>query len=225
MERLSQQTYAEMAIDWARRNVIATTVVGLLGVTVPLGIYFYGSRYEQIQEKEISTQEDETAETSEPSKRSLPRISIFSIHVSEVAMDIPAAFELGIQAGGITNLAVHDIDVVLDFGRAEIDVCDYTPEAAVTNVLSEDKSHRRIEIKELQQEEKFYIRCLITSPVFNQVIINAGNIDRSVSMDFEQYQARHRREEDGFWSKLFQVFAACMVGIFCLWVVKKVFSD
>ena len=180
MERLSQQTYAEMAIDWARRNVIATTVVGLLGVTVPLGIYFYGSRNAQIQEKEISTQEDET---SEPSKLSLPGISISSIHVSEVAMDIPAAFELGIQARGITNLAVHDIDVVLDFGRAEIDVCDYTPEAAVTNVLSEDKSHRRIEIRELQQEEKFYIRCLITSPVFSQVIINAGNIDGSVSMD------------------------------------------
>ena len=69
-------------------------------------------------------------------------------------MDIPAAFELGIQAGGRTNLAARDVDVALDFGRAEIEICDYTPEPAVTNVVAEDRSHRRLEIEELQQEEK-----------------------------------------------------------------------
>ncbi len=212
METRSQQTYAEKALAWARRNVIATIVVGLLGVSAPLGIYFYSSRYENVQEKEISTQEDET---SEPSK---PRISISSIHVSEVAMDIPAAFELEIHVGSFTNLAVHDIEVILDFGRAEIDVCDYTPETVVTNVLAEDKSHRRIAIEKLQQKEKFYIRCLITSPVFNQVIINAANIDRSVSMDFEQYQSRQRHglEEVGFWTVIGRCTALFFIFMLCV---------
>ena len=120
-------------------------------------------------------------------------------------MDIPAAFELGIQAGGRTNLAAHDVDVVLDFGGAEIEVCDYTPEPAVTNVVAEDKSHRRLEIEELQQEEKFHIRCLISSPVFDQVIISGGNIDRGISIDFAQYQASlvsERAESVGFWPRV-----------------------
>ena len=86
-------------------------------------------------------------------------------------------------------MAARDIDVVLDFGRAEIEVCDYTPESAVTNVMAEDKSHRRLEIGVLQQEEKLHIRCLISSPVFDQVTISGGNIDRGRSIDFEQYQA------------------------------------
>ena len=115
-------------------------------------------------------------------------------------MDIPAAFELGIQAGGRTNLAARDVDVALDFGRAEIEICDYTPEPAVTNVVAEDRSHRRLEIEELQQEEKLHIRCLISSPVFDQVIISGGNIDRGISIDFEQYQASLLSERSGFWN-------------------------
>ena len=117
-------------------------------------------------------------------------------------MDIPAVFELGIQVGGRTNLAAHDVDVALDFGRAEIEVCDYTPEPAVTNVVAEDKSHRRLEIEELQQEGKLYIRCLISSPVFDQVIIGGGNIDRGISIDFEQYQASLLSGRPGFWTGL-----------------------
>ena len=220
METGSQQTYAKKALDWARRNVIATIIVGLLGIAAPLGIYLDSSRQEDVQEKEISTQEDESSEPSQP------RISISSIHVSEVAMDIPAAFELELHVGGFTSLAVHDIDVVLDFGRAEIEVCDYTPEVAVTNVLAEDKSHRRIKIEKLQQEEKFYIRCLITSPVFNRVIINAGNIDNPVSMDFEQYQSRQRygAKGVGFWTVIGRCTGLFFIIILCAKMFRWLFD-
>ena len=117
-------------------------------------------------------------------------------------MDIPAVFELGIQVGGRTNLAARDVDITLNFGRAEIEVCDYTPEPAVKNVVAEDKSHRHLEIEELQQEEKLYIRCLISSPVFDQVTISGDNIDGGISIDFEQYQASLLSGRAGFWTIL-----------------------
>ena len=102
-------------------------------------------------------------------------------------MAIPAVFELGIQVGEILKSAAQAFDIILDFGRAEIEVCDYTPKSVIMNVVANDKSHRRIEIAELQQKEKFYIRCLISSPVFEQVIISGENISRGTSIDFKQY--------------------------------------
>ena len=140
-------------------------------------------------------------------------------------MDIPAAFELGIQVRGVTNLAAHDIDVILDFGRAEIEVCDYTPEPAVTNIVAEDKSHRRLEIEELRQKEKLYIRCLISSPVFDQVIINGGNLSHSTSIDFEQYQARLLSEPTGFWAGLGYCFVVFFSVMFCFKIMGFLFSS
>ena len=203
---------------WSRRNAIATIFIGLLTSAIAVGIFFFGSR-----DQEIGTRTDTSSESS---KTALPTISISSIHVSEVAMDIPAAFELGIQAGGRTNLAAHDVDVVLDFGRAEIEVCDYTPESAVTNIVAEDKSHRRFEIEELQQEEKLYVRCLISSPVFDQVIISGGNIYRGISIDFEQYQASlvsEPAESVGFWAGLGYFWVIFFTIMFCFKIIGFLF--
>ena len=140
-------------------------------------------------------------------------------------MDIPAAFELGIKAGGITNMAVHDVDVILDFGRAEIEVCDYTPESAVTNVVAEDKSRRQLKIEELRQEEKLYIRCLISSPVFDQVIIRGGNTQRGISIDFEQYQASLLSEPVRFWAVLGYFFVIFFSAMLCFKIIGFLFGS
>ena len=126
-------------------------------------------------------------------------------------------------------MAAHDIDIILDFGRAEIEACDYTPGAVVSNVSAEDKSHRRIQIEALNQEEKFYIRCLLSSPVFNQVIITGGNIDSSVTMGFKQYQERWIRlrsesTEVGFWTIMFRITAIFFIFIFCVKIVYWLFD-
>ena len=205
-----------MSEHWSRRNVIATIIIGLLTIAVTLGIFLFDSR-----DQEIGIQTDASSESSITTS---PTISISSIHVSEVAMDIPAAFELGIQVGGSTNLAAHDIDVILDFGRAEIEVCDYTPARAVMNVVAEDKSHRRLEIEELRQEEKLYIRCLISSPVFDQVIISGGNISQGISIDFEQYQASLLSEPVGFWVGLGYFFVIFFTAMFCFKIIGFLFD-
>ena len=205
---------------WSRRNVTATILVGILTCAVTVGVFWFGS-----QDQEIGTQIDTTGTSSESSTPTSPTIAIVSIHVSEVAMDIPASFELGIQAGGATNLAVQDTTVVLYFGRAEIESCDYTPKSAIVNVVADERSYRRLEIVKLRQEEILHIRCLISAPVFEQVIITGGNIFREVSIDFEQYQASERRESVGFWNGLFRFFILFFTGMFCLKVIGYLFSD
>lgn len=64
-------------------------------------------------------------------------------------MDAPAVFELEIQSFGATRTPVRDVNVVLDFGRAEIEVCGHVPVSVVSNVASEGKSIRRLKISEL----------------------------------------------------------------------------
>ena len=240
MERKSQQAeevllrrlvqsankYSAKTVNWTRRNFFVALFVGVLGVGTPLVIHFYGSMGQETQEKEVSTQKNAASESDKPK---LTTISISSIHVSEVAMDIPAAFELGIEVGGFTNLAAYDIDIILDFGRAEIQACDYTPGSVVSSVSEEDKSHRRIQIEVLDQGEKFYIRCLLSSPVFNQVIITGGNIDSRVTMNFKQYQEgwlRLRSESTGvgFWRIIFRIAAVYFIIIFSLKIAGRLFD-
>ena len=203
---------------WSRRNVIATIVFGILTCAVTLGVFWFGS-----QDQEIGTQVDRIGASPDSSTTRSPTISIVSIHVSEVAMDIPAAFELGIQAGGATNVAVQNIRVILDFGRAEIEDCDYTPEQSVTNVVAEDNGYLHLQIGELQQEETLHIRCLTSYPVFDQVIITGGNITNDVSIDFEQYQASRRPESGRFWIRLFYFFVIFFTAIFCLKTIGFLF--
>ena len=202
---------------WAKHNVVATLGVGLLSIAITLLLFFVESR-----EHEIGTQ---TIESSESSETSLPTVSISSIHVSEVTLDIPAVFEMAIQVGGASNLSARDIDLILDFGRAEIEVCDYMPKSAVTHVVDEDKSYHRLEIAELRQEEKFYIRCLISSPVFENVIIKGGNTRSTRSIDFEQYQANLQSGPFGFWQGLGVFFVLFFSAIFCLKVIGFMFPN
>ena len=149
-----------MSERWSRRNVIATLVVGVLTCAVTVALFFFDN-----WAQEIGTQ---TVESSEPSETSLPTVSISSIHVSDVAMDVPAVFEIAIQVDGTSDLPARGIDVTLDFGRAEIQVCGYTPRGTVGKIVNEDKSYRRLEVAELRQEETLYIRCLISTPEFKK---------------------------------------------------------
>ena len=209
------EKWAKLNVTWSRRGVIAVIILGLLGIFVSVALFIYRD-----ENQEIPT---ETIESSEAPKGS-PTVSISSIHVSEVAMDVAAAFELEIQAGGVSKIPACDINIVLDFGRAEIEACDYAPKPVVTNVVVEGKSHRRFEVSQLGQKEKLYIRCLISSPTFNQILINGGNLRFDESMSFESYMNYNSKIDTSFfetWSKV--VFVVFTI-IFFFWFCSKLFG-
>ena len=79
------EKWAKLNVTWSRRGVIAVIILGLLGIFVSVALFIYRD-----ENQEIPT---ETIESSEAPKGS-PTVSISSIHVSEVAMDVAAAFEL-----------------------------------------------------------------------------------------------------------------------------------
>ena len=207
-----------MSKRWNRRNVIAIIFVGVVtGIVVPLGIYFYDNR-----EQEIGTP---TTKSSVSSDDSLPTISISSIYVSDVAMDVPAVFEIGVEVGGVSNLPARKLNVILDFGRAEVQVCDFTPKQAIKNFTNDDKSYRRLEIEELRQEETLHIRCLISSPEFKKVVVEGTGIHRGISIDFAEYQANLFDEPIGFWSGLWRTFIAFLVAMICLKIIGLVLRN
>ena len=207
---------------WSRRNIIATIFAGVLPSMVALGIFLSDSENQEMGSQDPKA--PDSSESFEPSER-LPTISISSIHLSEVPMDIPAVFEMGIQTGGVSDLSVSDVDVILDFGRGEIETCDHTPKSAIKNIVAEDKHRRHIVIAEMRKKEKLHIRCLISSPIFDQVIIQGGNIQRGVSMDFAQYQTGLLSDTPGFWEIIGRIFVTCFVGMICIWMLRVAFAD
>ena len=203
---------------WSRRNVIATVAVGLLSCVVTATLYFVDFRTQ-----EIGTQT--TIESSESSEESSATVSISSIHLSTVALDVPAAFEMEVQVQGSSRFSAHDINVILDFGRAEIEGCGYSPKGAVRTIVEEDKSYRRLEVTELRPQEKLYIRCLLSSPVFEKVAVEGGNISIKRSIDFAQYQASLLSEPLGFWSWLGRLFVIFLLIMLCLKIIGYLFPD
>ena len=207
--------WARLTVAWSRRGVIAVVIVGLLGILVPVALFFYGTG-----EKEIPTK---TVESLKAPKGS-PRISISSIHLSQVAMDVAAAFELVIQADSISNIPVRETSVILDFGRAEVESCGYVPKRVIAKVFDEDKSHRRFKIAELGPEEKLYIRCLISSPVFSQVLISGGNVFAEKSMNFDAYKNYTDEIVTPFFEGWYKVVTIAFTVIFFLWLWRLIFS-
>ena len=206
---------------WSRRNVIATLVVGLLTCAVTLAVYFFDNRKQEIGTKTTGS----TASSETSSKTSLPTVSISSIHISDVAMDVPAVFEMGIEVDGFSSLPARDINVTMDFGRAEVQVCGYAPKGAVRNFINEDKSYRRLEVAQLRPEETLYIRCLISTPEFKKVAIEGRNIKSGRSMDFAQYKASLLGKPLGFWGNLGRFFVIFISIMLCFKIIGFLFPN
>ena len=182
----------------------------------PLTVYFLQSG-EQTIETEIVT----TSENSEEEK--LPTASISSIYVSETAMDIPAVFEVAIEAGGVSDLPARDVNVILDFGRAEVETCGYSPKTTVRSFVDKDESYRRIEVEEIKQQERLYIRCLLSTPYFERVVIEGGNLRSGISTDFDKYRASRESEGIGFWGAVWRAVAVLFIVLFCLKAIGIMF--
>jgi len=151
-----------------------------------------------------------------------PSIRISSVYLSEVAMSVPAFFELSIQP----QLApAFGTELILDFGRSEVDVCGYTPMRYVENVETTDKNYRRFKIAQLGKDEKFYVRCIISAPFFSQVIIQGGNINIAKSLTFAEYQASVSGPSIGFWPGLGYFFVIFFTAMLCLKIIGFLFDS
>ena len=206
---------SEMSERWSRRNVIATVAVGILSIAVALAVYFL-----QSGEKTIET---EIVTTSGETEEKLPTVSISSIYISETAMDIPAVFEMAIEAGGVSDLPARDLNVILDFGRAEVETCSYSPKKMVRTFVDDDKSYRRLKIEEIKQKERLYIRCLLSSPNFEKVVIEGGNLRSGISTDFSRYRASLESEGVGFWGAIWRAVAVLFIVLFCFKIIGILF--
>ena len=212
----------EVSEKWSRLNFI----VGILAILVAVAPYFLNSARNQEVEPQNEAS-SESSDESESSKPSLPTVEIASLYVSKVAMDIAAVFELEIQNTSLSGVSAHDFTVILDFGRAEVEVCDYTPKPFVITVAAKDKSYRSLEIVKLRQHEKLYIRCLISSPVFNQVIIEGDKIRSNGLIDFQQYRER-LAEPRTFWTNVWDNVGSpvfyVLLSLGTLWLFFKIIS-
>ena len=140
-------------------------------------------------------------------------------------MDIPAVFEVAIEVGGVSNLPARDLSVILDFGRAEVETCSYSPKKAVRLFVEDDKSYRRLEIEEVKQQERLYVRCLLSSPYFEKVVIEGGNLRSGISTDFDRYRASLESEGVGFWGAIWRAVAVLFIVLFCFKVIGIMFPS
>ncbi|MCY4503520.1 MAG: hypothetical protein OXE57_18415 [Alphaproteobacteria bacterium] len=197
--------------------MIATIVVGLLTCAVTVGIYIF-----QSPGKEIGTQ---VINSEKPSKKPSPDISISSIHISSVAMDVPAAFEMELEVDGSASEPAKDIIITLDFGRSEIRECGYVPRQNIKTLMEEGKNYRRLKIVEIQQDEKFYIRCIVSQPIFDRVAIGGGNLLSTRSITFSQYLDMDMDGSIGFWGGLFRAFVIFLSVMLCFKIVGFLFPN
>ena len=184
----------DMSIDWSRRNVFVTFFVGFATIGVTLGIYWYSSTQNELG----TTIEPAAVDSGTRSEIRNPTVSFADVYLSPVALAVPSVFEMWIEVHSVDGVPVIDADFVLDFGRSEVVQCNYSPSVAMTRLTSDDKSYRRFVINELNDNERLYLRCLISSPVFYEILVQGGNLGTGRSLSFDQYQANQIREPQYF---------------------------
>lgn len=94
----------------------------------------------------------------------------------------------------------------------------------VENIDVSDKNYRRFQIVQLGKDEKFYVRCILDSPFFSQVIIQGGNISIGKSLTFAEYQASVSGSPIGFWTVLGYFFVVFFSAMFCFKVIGLLFD-
>ena len=203
-----------MSKKWTRRGVIASIIGTILTCAISLWVY--------LNDSNIAKPYVANHETSTKDRQDTQTVSIASIYVSKVPMDIPSVFELTIQVGSIHNVMAKELVISLDFGRATVDTCDYIPNLSTTNITNDDNNRRRLEIAELGSKEKLYIRCLISLPIFEQVLISGENISHNVSLSYKEFQNRENPNyQIGFWTFLWRSIIVVAVFLFFLSLLKR----
>lgn len=233
-----------MSEIWSRRNLIATVVVtivvGVLGAAAtllqPVVVdYWNQERSQDVQSENVPTlqigsgeQDGIDDQPQRPAEDSSTRVDVSMLHVSEVALDIPAVFELEIVVSGFGE--ARDFSVTLNFGRAQIDACDFQPKTAVAKVIADERSYRRFMVNSLRPKEKLYVRCLMDAPVFDQVVIEGGNISFDKVIRFVEYHmesSSKRMGSIGFWVFLLRAFVTVilLVVLVCICIIIWRFAE
>lgn len=200
----------------ARYGLYGAIIAAVIGSAVTLFIHF------------DSRNDSSAGESQETNQRNTDdggaSVSISDVFISPVAFDSPAYFYTEIR--NIGSDSASGFQVTVDFGRSTPGKCEVRPNDIIVQPPDTDSGSLRFSVVELARDGSIYVRCDLSLPSFDRILVSGGNIafDKTLTFtDAAEDRTGGRTELNGVLLVLF-MFVGLPFSIYLLAVTIKLIN-
>lgn len=178
--------------------VMAAVITGAIGLYIHLD--------GKTEQKRIIEQKNEADQSKDTANLTISNVYVPPINTSQ---DSSFFFEI---SNNSLNVA-KNINVKINFGEASITSCETLPENHFKAGETYDSSIVTFPAGDIQKKDKLYVYCMISSPVFESILITGPNLFSNEKLEFSDLNGGISSENSGFLT-FFKVVATIVAVIF-----------
>ena len=192
----------------AKYGLWGALLAAIISGGIALYIHYDGkSNKEALEKKEIE----------EHIKNGTTQVKVVELKMPSINTKLDSSFLLGIENANLND--ANEVNININFGEASVSACETVPE----NYLSLDEKHGNSVIdfivEKLEKNEKIYVYCLISNPLFKAIKITGSNINGKEEVSFKEYKESISEESLGiseFFKFVFGIVFIVIVGYILL---------
>ena len=188
--------------------IIAALITGAIGLYVHLD-----GKNEQ---KRIIEQKKEADKSKDTANLTISNVQVPPINTSQ-----NSSFFAEIENNSL-NIA-KDVTVRINFGESSVTSCETLPENFFKGHEGLETSIVTFSAGDIQKKDKLYVYCMISSPVFDSILITGANLFSNEKFEFKELKTKVSSESSGylgFFKFVASAVAVIFIGYFTLVVLS-----
>ena len=186
----------------AKYGLIGTIIAAMIAGFIALYIH-NDTKSEQQKILELEKKANKSKNTA--------NLNISDIFLPEINTKLESAFFIKITNDSLND--AKDLNVKINFGESEILKCETQP----INMFEKNQDYTNsiisFDIKSINKNDKFYVYCLTSLPVFNSILITGSNLFQNEIYTYEQYKSKNDTISSGV-TIFFKIIGAILFIIF-----------
>ncbi|WP_281649210.1 hypothetical protein [Parendozoicomonas sp. Alg238-R29] len=160
---------------------------GLFGAILAAIITAGATLYIHYDKKELKKEEVEKA-TQEKSKNTTS-VNVKEITLPRINTELDSSFFVEFKNESYNH--AKDIQFSVNFGVSEIVGCETQPINHLNKNNEFKSSFVTFTLETLHKQDSIYLYCLLSSPNFEKITVSGGNLTRTTSYQFSEYNSKN----------------------------------
>lgn len=194
------------------KAAIFTCIGAIVASAITAGVMYYNN--ERSLETKIQEAEKQRVELRNQASedKKLAKIAILNTYVPKINTNIDSIFytEISNESENPSNNTL----ITVNFGGTEIKACETLPLNHVKNESVKNGSVLVLDNLKLLSNDKLYIYCQTSSPMFESVTVTSDNLAYKVFKSFESMKVRPEVKSGNSYATFFKVIGSIVALIF-----------
>ena len=194
------------------KSAIYTCLGAIVASAITAGVMYYNN--ERTLEARIDEAEKQRIELRKQivDNKKLAKILISNTYVPRINTNIDSVFytEISNESENTSNNTL----LTINFGGTEIRACETLPINHVKPESIKNGSVLNLDKLKLMSNEKLYIYCQTSSPIFESITVSGDNLAYRVSKNFASMKLKAVRKSGNPYSTFFKVIGCIVALIF-----------